>query len=478
MPVALGIVFEQYKPPTNPVAIIRETTTRDFVVGESFLTHNSVPSGAKLTIRGKDHPISPIFFYTLVSKLQADGSHEEELEGRQLVSNEEYRILLNDEYRFYKLINNELVNLSLGSLVEGVVTTVDKNNVAITPNTPIDSMEPDKKYLILGSFGIQGQAYTITQVIDGIKVVEDLREHSIIYNERTATFQFYRNGILQDYSQPVPYTFYCGTNIKLYEDDGVTKRIIPRSEVVPFLPTEGGNPVAFPTNITANFTIVLNGQTDQTQNLVYVFRELTPNAGFSWVLNPPFNNTNFQRINAFDSALFQRGDGYQGIVYRLVSDPPALVAGTGQYVSRINWTPKTLATNLKWEKIDPSASAQKALEASLKEAQDKIKVLEAKLAPIYTEAVAITAKNGATIIIDGVGDINIWSGAVAGDFFKVSDTFLKLTTATPSVIPEDGYTINGETGPYSLSAIKADWEYDRNLFFRLDANKNWLVGRI
>lgn len=158
MPVALGIVFEKYNPPTNPVAIIRETTTRDFVVGESFLTHNSVPSGAKLTIRGKAHPISPIFFYTLVSKLQADGSYEEELEGRQLVNNEEHRILLNDEYRFYKLINNELVNLSLGSLVEGIVTTVDKNNVAITVNTPIDSMEPNKKYLILGSFGEAGQS--------------------------------------------------------------------------------------------------------------------------------------------------------------------------------------------------------------------------------------------------------------------------------------------------------------------------------
>ena len=103
--------------------------------------------------------------------------------------------------------------------------------------------------------------------------------------------------------------------------------------------------------------------------------------------------------------------------------------------------------------------------------------MEEQLNPIYTTTTAITAKNKCRIIIDGPGNINIWSGALEGNFFRISDLFFKLTTVSPSVVPEDGYTINGEVGPYSLSAIKADWEYDRNLFFRLDGNNNWTVGR-
>lgn len=478
MPVGIGIGFEQYKAPTTPVAIVRESSTIDIAIEESFLTHDSVPPEATVTIRGKTHPILPIHIYTVKEITKDNGEPEEALEGRQLNEGEQYRILLNNEYRFYKLIENELVNLSDGKLIEGVVSTLDKNSSPVTSSTPVENLEENKKYLIAGVVGLLGQSYTIVQSINGIKVVEDLKENTILYNERLATFQFYRNGMLQDYSQPVPYSFFCGTNIKLYEDDGTTKRIIPRSEVIPFLPKENGYPVDFPTTISVVFTVALGGQVDSTQNLVYVFRELNPNSGFSWSLNPPFNVLNLQRPNGFESALFQRGDGYQGVVYRLISNPPFYNAQTRQYFTRINWNPKSLSTQLKWEKIDPSGDTLKILEEKLKTAEDKILLLESQLNPIYTGVAPITAKNKCRIIIDGPGDIHLWVGAATGDFFKISDPEIKLTTISPSVMPEDGYTINGETGPYSLSAIKADWEYDRNLFFRLDNNKNWIVGRI
>ncbi|MGL5058764.1 MAG: hypothetical protein ACRC62_02190 [Microcoleus sp.] len=448
MAIGEGVYYDLgKKEATTPVAVIRESVVRDFAVGDNFLTHNLVKTTDTVTIRGVAYPLAPLSFFSVEAN---------KITGRPLALNESYRILVGNEYRLYKNIEGELVSYSTGNMMEGPVYTLDRQGRGVTSATPIADLEEGKKYFIPANIGgssgsaTTGASYTITEVVSGVKVVKELAEFQQVYNVQTATLQWFRGGILQDLSQPVPYSFMMlEKNINLFEADGITRRVIPRSEVVPFLPKEGGEAVAFFATATVNFTIVLNAQDNKRENLAYIFRETAPNSGFTWRLHPPFDVMNLSRPRAFDSCMPQRGDRTQGIVYRLLGYPSYKNPTTGAWQNRINWTPKADGTLLQWVKIDASEEARLVLEAKIEANSVAIAGLSGNKTggTVRTTANVLNVLNGDEIIIDGAGAIQL--PETPGDKFTfwINDQWnYRLDAGRNNVVQWEGQTIGAGQG--------------------------------
>lgn len=421
----------------------------------AFLTSNN--AAGDLVYKDKTYTLQKTSKY----ELKDDGT----IEITPLKDGDYFKISNETGYDNYKVISGVLQKTSGDVWITGRL---------VTGRPAISAMSPGVIYYsnALASSGIFGTTWTLSQ--DGGSIIEGiLKSGQFIIDSETQNQSFFDGIAFKNISIPYVTSFIATKNVKIYEDDGVTPRDVPRSELYDALGLEGGRAPILSTTTQVNASTLLAVQTVETERWVYLFSAIANSATFKWYREPPTRFGVLATINAFLTVEVQRGD--LAGTYRCYAKN--FIPNSAVQIRAFQNNP-ALNTPVFWKKDDPGETERLELEKLIKQNQEKINLINEQNTPIYTTTTEITAKNKSIIIINGAGDINIWRGAVEGDFFRISDPDLKLTAIAPSVVPETGYTINGATGSYSLSAIKADWEYDRNLFFRLDNNKNWVVGRL